>query len=72
MIVCLAQFADPRIVSHCHLPSNSGLQDDNYSKPCYDKFFATFGLLLYLPGGHLLMTLQNEAKPLLEYLSIKK
>ena len=30
MIVCLAQFADPRIVSHCHLLSNSGLQDDNY------------------------------------------
>ena len=26
MIMCLAQFADPQIVSHCHLPSNSGLQ----------------------------------------------
>ena len=47
MIVCLAQFADPRIVSHCHLLSNSGLQDDNYnSKPSYDNFFATFALSL--------------------------
>ena len=26
MIMCLAQFADPQIVSHCHLLSNSELQ----------------------------------------------
>ena len=43
MIVRLAQFADPRIVSNCHLLSNSGLQDDNHSKP-----LMTSSLLLLL------------------------